>query len=73
MRHPLAIYRERRGLTLAQLGKLLGAGRGTVFKWENGQGPRPARAIEIEHATKGEFPRWTLRPDLWSPPQGAAE
>jgi transcriptional regulator with XRE-family HTH domain len=73
MAHPMKAYRERHGLTLAQLGDFLGVTKPAVFKWERGLGPSPAMAIEIEKLTGGELPRWELRPDLWSAPQEVAE
>jgi DNA-binding transcriptional regulator YdaS (Cro superfamily) len=71
--HPITAYRQRRGLTLAGMGALIGVGKAAIFKWEHGLGPSPAHAIEIERLTGGEVPRWNLRPDLWSPPQEAAQ
>ena len=73
MDHPIKAYRKRCGLTLAEMGALIGVGKAAVFKWEHGVSPPPSRAIEFEIATKGELPRWDLRPDLWSPPTEAAE
>lgn len=73
MDHPIKAYRTRRGLTLAQMGALIGVGKAAVFKWEHGIRPPASRAIDIELATEGELPRWDLRPDLWPPPQEAAQ
>jgi DNA-binding transcriptional regulator YdaS (Cro superfamily) len=73
MDHPIKVYRKRRNLTLAGMGALIGVGKAAVFKWEHGIRPPPSRAIEIEAATNGELPRWDLRPDLWPPPQEAAQ
>jgi transcriptional regulator with XRE-family HTH domain len=73
MDHPIKAYRKRCGLTLSEMGALIGVGKAAVFKWEHGLPPPASRAIEFEHATNGELPRWDLRPDLWSPPQEAAQ
>lgn len=47
----LTKYREEKGLTLEAFGKLVGASKGTVSKWENGAIPRPAFMQRIVAAT----------------------
>jgi DNA-binding transcriptional regulator YdaS (Cro superfamily) len=71
--HPIKAYRDRHGMTLAEMGALIGVGKAAIFKWEHGLRPPASRAIDIEQATNGELPRWELRPDLWTPPQEVAE
>jgi DNA-binding XRE family transcriptional regulator len=74
MAHPMTVYRKRHGMTLAQLGALLGATKTAVYKWEHRAGPSPAMAIEIERLTNGALPKWDMRPDIWDQPtQDSAE
>ncbi|MBO6755440.1 MAG: helix-turn-helix domain-containing protein [Roseibium sp.] len=62
MAHVLTIYREKAGLTKAELGRRLGVGRAAVLKWENGRVPAE-RALSVEEVTG--IPRWELRPDIY--------
>lgn len=62
-------YREQKKLTQEQFGRLAGVQKAAVSKWEDGLLVPPMRAIVIEKKTKGELPRWLVRPDLWSAPR----
>jgi transcriptional regulator with XRE-family HTH domain len=63
MTHPLKAYRDREGLTQAELGKRLGVPRNSVARWEIG-----ARKIDTalvpSVAQKTGIPPRELRPDL---------
>lgn len=55
MTHPLTAYRKRNGLTLEAFGKLVGAAKGTVSKWEAGDAmPRRPALGKIADATENE-------------------
>jgi DNA-binding transcriptional regulator YdaS (Cro superfamily) len=54
----------------ARLGELIGVPQSTVSLWKvSGRGIPAERAVQLEKKTKGKFPRWESRPDLWNPPQ----
>lgn len=58
-------YRVAKGLTQSNVGKLLGATKATISRWENDQRrPDPAMAIAIEK--KLGIPRHLVRPDIYS-------
>ena len=67
----LKILLYRRGMSLAQLASLLDVNPGTVTRWAQRK-PPPARALEIEKATRGEISRSDLRPDIWPVSENAA-
>ena len=61
-------YRDKHGLTLEAFGKLVGAQKGTVSRWENGVAPSLISARMIEQQTAGTedaITRQQLRPDVW--------
>lgn len=61
--HPLKSYRDRNGLSQADLGELVGFDRITIWRWENGvRKPSPAQVEELVKATG--IPARELRPDL---------
>lgn len=62
-------YRTANELTQEQFGRLAGVQKAAVCKWEDGIKVPPLRAIMIEKKTKGELPRWRIRPDLWDAPR----
>ena len=73
-RGAIGSYRAANNLTLEAFGALVGVNKSAVSKWEDGVGPSPFKAIEIEEATKGAVSRSDLRPDLWPPtPAEAAQ
>lgn len=43
----IADYRAAHGLTLAQLGDLLGVTWGTVWRWEHGTRTPPGRLVQL--------------------------
>lgn len=53
--HPLTQFRTEAGQTLEEFGKLIGATKSTVSKWENGLAvPRRAYVAKIAEITKGK-------------------
>lgn len=53
--HPLTQFRAKAGQTLEEFGKLIGATKGAVSKWENGKAvPRRAYVAKITEITKGK-------------------
>jgi transcriptional regulator with XRE-family HTH domain len=63
--HPIAQYRQDKGLTLEAFGRLVGVNKAAVCKWEDGFGPSIENAKAIEEATGGALPKHVLRPDVW--------
>lgn len=63
-------FRETRGWTQEQLGKLVGVKKAAVSKWEADDNvvPSPAVAIRLEEVSGGVLARWMTRPDLWEAP-----
>jgi DNA-binding transcriptional regulator YiaG len=55
MAHPLTLYREKMDLTLEEFGRLVGASRSQVFKWEQGAVPRKKLAEKIFQITEGKL------------------
>jgi transcriptional regulator with XRE-family HTH domain len=52
--HALTRYRDSKGLTLEAFAILIGAGKGMVWKWENGKAiPRPNYMQKIAAETGG--------------------
>lgn len=47
MVHPLERYRKTRGLTQAELARLVGVSTTAVQKWEGGAEPRPSRIVKL--------------------------
>jgi DNA-binding transcriptional regulator YdaS (Cro superfamily) len=70
--HPITRYRMEKGLTLEAFGSLVGVNKAAVFKWENGAGPSPQKALEIERVTGGELRKESIRPDIYPSPTEAA-
>jgi transcriptional regulator with XRE-family HTH domain len=58
-------YRLSAGLTLEQLGKLVGVKKSAVWKWENGQKPSPQATKLLEKVTNGKLSREAIRPDVY--------
>jgi len=52
--HALTTYRSENGLSLETFGSLVGALKGTVFKWENGVIPRKEYMAKIQTVTEGK-------------------
>lgn len=69
--HPIKLYRNAKGLSQEAFGAMVGRKKAAVCKWENGVGPNPKTAIEIEEKTEGALPRHVVRPDLWDAPENA--
>lgn len=66
-------YRQKRGLTCAELAALLGIAEPTVRSLENGNRTITAeRAVDIERRTNGEITRHDLRSDLYPREERAA-
>jgi len=51
MEHALTKYRKENSLTVEAFGKVIGASKGTVSKWESGTIPRPEYMRKISEAT----------------------
>ena len=66
--NPIADYRAQNSLTQEEFGALVGVQKPAVSKWEDGIGPSPQKALEIERATG--IKREVLRPDIY-PPEAA--
>lgn len=64
----LKTFRARHNMTLAELGRLVGVSRGTVFRWEDG-----SRSVSIKRLGKVAevtgIPREKLRPDIFGDAQ----
>lgn len=64
----LKTFRASHNMTLAELGRLVGVSRGTVFRWEDG-----SRKIGIKLLNKVSevtaIPRERLRPDIFGDAQ----
>lgn len=61
MEHPLTAYRAANGLTLEAFGNIVGATKGTVWKWENGKAiPRPPYMRKISESTS-----YSVSPNDW--------
>jgi DNA-binding transcriptional regulator YdaS (Cro superfamily) len=69
-RTPFQRLLEEKGLTQSALAARLGVNKSTVALWVLRRIPAE-RVTEIERETG--IPRHELRPDLWSPPQEAAQ
>lgn len=64
--HPLRAFREAKGLTLEQFGRVFSVDKSTVMRWENGSIPGE-RVLGVCKFT-GISPH-QLRPDLYPDPQ----
>lgn len=60
--HPLRAFREAKGLTLAQFGRLFAVDKSTVMRWEDGKIPAE-RVLPVCKFTG--IPPHNLRPDLY--------
>jgi DNA-binding transcriptional regulator YdaS (Cro superfamily) len=53
-----------------KLADMMGVRQGSISYWKNANKPIPAEsAVQLEKNTKGAFPRWRCRPDLWDAPK----
>jgi transcriptional regulator with XRE-family HTH domain len=65
--HPLRVYRERTGHSLAAVAARVGVTRQTLSRIElEVHKPRPELARKLEEATG--IPKHELRPDIWDVP-----
>ena len=64
--HPLRAFRQAKGLTLEQFGRVFAVDKSTVMRWEDGKIPAE-RVLPICKFT-GIFPH-DLRPDLYAVPE----
>lgn len=69
-KHPLAAFREERGLSRNELGKLLGVSRMAVWRWEETGRPIEIDLLPVVVERTG-IPARLLRPDLAELIQGA--
>ena len=51
MKHPLRVYRNVHGLSMADLAGQLGVRTNTIWRWENGRVPEQAMWARIEKVT----------------------
>jgi transcriptional regulator with XRE-family HTH domain len=62
----LKTYRTRQGYSQAELSRILGIPRSTLWAYESGfRVPSALRALQIEERTRGGIRRIDLRPDLF--------
>jgi transcriptional regulator with XRE-family HTH domain len=67
--HPLRAFREAKGLTLEQLGRVFAVDKSTVMRWEGGK--IPAERVPPLSKFTGIRPH-DLRPDLYAAPEPAS-
>lgn len=68
MKDRIKFLREKNGLTLEDVGKVVGVGKSTVRKWETGdianmRRDKIAKLAEALHTTPGYLMGWELAPD----------
>lgn len=51
-----------------ELASMIGVSQQTISHWKVHDFDIPAEmVVALEKATRGEIPRWQVRPDLWEP------
>jgi DNA-binding transcriptional regulator YdaS (Cro superfamily) len=51
-----------------ELATMIGVSQQTISHWKVNDFDIPAEmVVALEKATRGEIPRWQVRPDLWEP------
>lgn len=52
--HPLKKWRIKNGMTIPELARALEVGEANLYRWENGDLPRPGRLRRLVEFTGGE-------------------